>query len=40
MATNESLPGNVQQAGSDVGKTVDLVVKATVVLAAVIYGCG
>jgi hypothetical protein len=40
MATNESLPGNVQQAGSDVGKTVDLIVKTTVILAAVIYGCG
>ena len=40
MATNESLPGNVQQAGSDVGKTIDLIVKATVILAAVIYGCG
>jgi hypothetical protein len=40
MATNESLPRNVQQAGSDVGKTVDLIVKTTVILAAVIYGCG
>jgi len=40
MATNESLPGSVQQAGSDVGKTVDLIVKTTVILAAVIYGCG
>ena len=40
MATNESLPGNVQQTGSDVGKTIDLIVKATVIIAAVIYGCG
>jgi hypothetical protein len=40
MATNESLPGNFQQSGSDTGKIIDLIVKATVVLAAVMYGCG
>ncbi len=40
MATNESLPGNLRQSGSDTGKIVDLIVKVTVVAAAVIYGCG
>jgi len=40
MATKESLPGNLPQSGSDIGKIIDLMVKAAVVLAAVIYGCG
>jgi len=40
MATTESLPGNSQASGLDAGKIIDLVVKAAVILATVIYGCG
>lgn len=40
MATTESLPGKSQPSELDAGKIVDLIVKAAVVLAAAIYGCG
>jgi hypothetical protein len=40
MATNESLPGNPLQSRADTVKIIDLIVKATVILAAFLYGCG
>ncbi len=40
MATEESTTGDPLRSGPDAGKAVDLLVKATVVLAAVLYGFG
>jgi hypothetical protein len=40
MATEELVTSNLPRPGPDAGRVVDLVVKATVVLAAFLYGCG
>jgi len=40
MATSEPTRGNFQASGLDAVRLVDLIAKAAIVLAAVIYGCG
>ena len=40
MATNELVPGESAQPNLEVAKIVDLVAKAAVVFAALIYGAG